>query len=373
MDTNHLTSEEILQRYDLALQSSATAVWDWDIENDKIFWSSTSFEILDAGSPKDLPDTSADFFDKLLHPEDREAIRCAIRAHVKDREPFDLETRVMTMDGLPLWVHTRAQAEWNDLGRATRMYGTFHDISRLKKAEIKLAQKNEDLNSIVRLASHDLKSPLRAVSGFLEILRMACAEKLDAETLEYIEMAETAAKDMDSLIKAFVEYVRLEGRARNPGHFPVQECIETAIQRFLLDIEMKDIIITYNDMPGVEGFQTLITNLFISLIENTLFHGGDAQTITIRAGETESHYTFEYHDNGRGIPDKERAKAFQAFENRKEQKADDYKTAGAGLAVCKRVIELHHGEIWLADNQQDGFHLHFTIPKIMPKDDEVTA
>jgi PAS domain S-box-containing protein len=126
------------EQFALAVQGSNDGIYDHDIVNDKIYWSPRLKEIL--GYAGDELDLHSDAFYLLLHPDDREPIRAALEAHLKDRVPFDVEQRLRTKSSEYRWLRTRGQAVWDEDGRPIRMVGSSTDITELKRGEEMLWQ-----------------------------------------------------------------------------------------------------------------------------------------------------------------------------------------------------------------------------------------
>jgi PAS domain S-box-containing protein len=121
------------ERFALAVQGSNDGIWDWDIQNNSLYWSPRLKEML--GYADDELDIDFDTFDSLLHPDDRERIGAAIDAHLKDQVPYDVEERLRAKSGEYHWFRARGQAIWDETGQPLRMTGSITDITERKQAE----------------------------------------------------------------------------------------------------------------------------------------------------------------------------------------------------------------------------------------------
>jgi PAS domain S-box-containing protein len=121
------------ERFALAVQGSNDGLWDWDIQNNSLYWSPRLKEML--GYADDELDIDFDTFDSLLHPDDRELIGAAIDAHLKDQVPYDVEERLRAKSGEYHWFRARGQAIWDETGQPLRMTGSTTDITERKQAE----------------------------------------------------------------------------------------------------------------------------------------------------------------------------------------------------------------------------------------------
>ncbi len=135
--TRRKRAEEALrkseERFDLAVQGSNAGLWDWDIQNDSLYWSPRFKELL--GYSDDELDVDFETFESHLHPDDREHTGTAIEAHLKDRGLYDVEQRLRTKSGEYRWFLVRGQALWDEAGNPLRMVGSTTDITERKRAE----------------------------------------------------------------------------------------------------------------------------------------------------------------------------------------------------------------------------------------------
>lgn len=140
------TSEE---RFDLALKGSNLGVWDWDLENDTIFWSNHCLKILgvDRG---DFTGDPGEFWDRL-HPEDKDRIAIARKLHVDRNQPYAAQYRIRRADGTYRWIETRGQAIRDEQGRARRFIGSAEDITERLKDEIAIREQAEKLRLAERM------------------------------------------------------------------------------------------------------------------------------------------------------------------------------------------------------------------------------
>lgn len=120
------------ERFALAVQGSQDGIWDWDIQNNSLYWSPRLKELLGYADH----DLDIDFakFDSLLHPDDKERVAAAIEAHLANRTPYDVEERLHAKSGDYRWFRARGQAIWDEAGRPLRMSGSTTDITESKQA-----------------------------------------------------------------------------------------------------------------------------------------------------------------------------------------------------------------------------------------------
>jgi PAS domain S-box-containing protein len=136
------------ERFALAVQGSNDGLYDWDIQNNTLYWSPRLKELL--GYADDELDVDFDTFESHLHPEDIELTQVALEAYLRDRGPYDIEHRLRTKSGEYRWFHTRGQALWDEAGNPIRMTGHTTDITERKRAEEALRQLKEFNEGIVQ-------------------------------------------------------------------------------------------------------------------------------------------------------------------------------------------------------------------------------
>jgi len=124
------------QRFDLAIRATNEGIWDWDIAQDRKYWSPRFYELL--GYEPDEFKASGEAFRSLLHPEDWGATFRAVREHLEDQVPYEVEYRLRTKSGQYLWVLARGRAVWDSKGQPLRMVGSIQDITRRKEMEHEL-------------------------------------------------------------------------------------------------------------------------------------------------------------------------------------------------------------------------------------------
>ena len=131
------------QRFALAVQGANDGIWDWDIKNHTLYWSPRMKELL--GYADEELDVDFHTFESRLHPDDLEPIKAAIEAHLKRREPYNVEQRLRTKSGEYRWFNARGQALWDENGQPIRMAGSTTDITERKRTEEKIREQLTEL------------------------------------------------------------------------------------------------------------------------------------------------------------------------------------------------------------------------------------
>ncbi len=222
--------------------------------------------------------------------------------------------------------------------------------------------KNQQLDHFAYVASHDLQEPLRTVSNYLEIFQEDFPDRLEGEAILYFEFINSAVDRMRNLISGLLSFSRI-GTSGEMERINLNETIFKIKNDFSAIIEERGILIETDPLPVILGYKIEINQLFQNLISNAIKFT-DPHTephIKISFDETKNFYNFHIQDNGIGISDKDFGKIFDMFSRLHSTK--DFEGQGIGLAFCKKIVELHHGNIWVTSEFGQGSTIHFTIGK----------
>ncbi len=224
-----------------------------------------------------------------------------------------------------------------------------------------LERSNAELEQFAYIASHDLQEPLRKVTSFCQLLQDRYAGRLDEHADSYIEFAVDGAKRMQQLINALLSFSRV-GRT-SAAHEEVD--LGVLARAALTDLERPaqaigaEVVI--GELPRLAVVPGLIRAVFQNLIANGLkFHSDAPPRIEIEAQRREHDWLFHCTDNGIGIDPEYADRIFVIFQRLHAR--DRYEGTGIGLAMCRKIIEYHGGEIWLDATYSGGTRVYFTLP-----------
>jgi len=232
---------------------------------------------------------------------------------------------------------------------------------KLIKYAVELERSNKELELFASLASHDLQEPLRAVSGFAQLLQKRYKDKLDRKAGEFISYIVEGADRMNQLIRDLLDYSRVT--ARGDPFVPVDcnNAIKAALANLRLAIEESRAAVIFDPLPVVSADPGQIIRLFQNLIGNAIKYRGDSgPAIQVSAKREGDEWVFSVADNGIGIEAQYYSRIFQIFQ--RLHKRDEYPGTGIGLAVCKKIIDRHGGRIWVESVPGKGSVFYFTIP-----------
>ena len=228
-------------------------------------------------------------------------------------------------------------------------------------ANIALKRKNKEIEEFAYIASHDLQEPLRTTSSFIALLQKQYKGKLDEKAEKYFTFITDASNRMKLLIKNLLDYSRI-GNREAPELVDCDKMLRNLLADLNMAIGEAKAEIKADSLPVVFGYPTELKQLFQNLITNAIkFRKKDVLPqihISVIAGE--EYFQFAFSDNGIGIEDEYFEKIFAIFQRLHTQ--SEYEGSGIGLSHCKKIIELHKGQIWVESKPDQGSTFHFTIP-----------
>lgn len=245
------------------------------------------------------------------------------------------------------------------------------DISDQKQAELDLATKsrqlelsNAALEQFAYVASHDLQEPLRAVTGYLDLLVQLYGDQLDEQATDFVQEAVGGAERMRALIQGLLEFSRI-GRSTIPRQYvSLNACLTPALKNLELTLAEAGTSVAYDDLPSCWVVPVQITQLFQNLISNALKfrHARRPPSIRVAVDEADNGmYRVAVSDNGIGIDPSYHQAIFGVFQRLHTR--EEYPGTGIGLALCQRIVEHHGGTIWVESALDQGTTFYFTLPK----------
>lgn len=238
-----------------------------------------------------------------------------------------------------------------------------HMTTNLRKSRKELEKVRNELEDFVYTVSHDLKEPLRSIASFSHFIAEDYTDKLDDEGRDYISRIVNSSARMRELIDDLLTLSRV-GRTQNPYQMVESgEIINDVLISLHQAIKDKKAEMNlYNPLPVIYCDRTFMSEVFLNLITNAIkFCDKDHPVVEIGCDELPREYRFFVRDNGIGIEEKYFEKIFEVFErlNRREE----YEGTGAGLTIVKKVVEEHHGRVWLESTVGQGTTFYVTLPK----------
>lgn len=232
---------------------------------------------------------------------------------------------------------------------------------QLQESLDRLEMSYEELEQFSYIASHDLKSPLRTIASYAQLLQRRYNGQLGEDADEFLEFITSGARQMNDIIRDLLEYSYVR-KQEEDAFVPIDLNEILEIVRFNLHAELKDAgaNLHVESLPeNIRASKSAMIQLFQNLVGNAIkFHSNRSPEIRVAAEQQPGYWQFQVKDNGIGLDECYRKKVFLPFQR---LAAPDLPGSGIGLAICKKIVKLHHGEIWYESEPGEGTTFFFTL------------
>ena len=234
---------------------------------------------------------------------------------------------------------------------------------RLKNAMDDLKRSNEELQQFAYAASHDLKEPLRAIISYSQLLEEYYRDKIDIEGKKFLDFILEGSYRMKKLIEDLLAYSRIATQNKTLKLTNLNDVLKDVLLNLQEATKETGAVINYGKLPILAVNETQIMQLFQNLISNAIkFQSDEIPNINISAEQKNNIWEFSVKDNGIGIEPEFFDRIFKIFQRLHTR--EEYPGSGIGLAICKRIVQMHGGKIWVDSEIGKGSTFYFTIPII---------
>lgn len=327
---------------------------------------------------------------KVVHPSDALRVKDDLAAAALPGASDSIrhiDYRFLRTDGTEGYLHVRYRIQRDAQGLAVSLQGMSQDVTAshlaaeeknrlnreleervrlrtqdLHKANAELKRSNDELAQFAYAASHDLKEPLRAVSGCLHLLEARNIGHLDDRSQELARHAASGAERMSHLIDDLLTLSRVASETAPPRPVDCNQALRAAQDDLSASIDRSGAKITSDPLPFVEGNEVQIRQVFSNLLGNAIkFRSESAPVIHVGYREMNDGYAeFSVRDNGTGFDTRYTAKIWGMFQRLNKDQAG----TGVGLAICKKIVERHGGTIDAESEAGKGSVFRFTLPLV---------
>jgi len=362
-------------------------VWQADLPSLQfIFVSKQAERIL--GYPVEQWIREPDFWQNHIHTDDREMAVSLCRNLTPEQIHPDFEYRMIAADGRIVWLRdmVNARARRN---KSTRVQGIMVDVTRnkldeqkLKDVQLKLEHTNKDLlrrnqevQNFYHVLSHELKTPLTAAREFVSLVMDGLAGPLNKTQAEYLGIARESCNQLRVCINDLLDTTRIETGKLSLEFTPV-DLIELA-RRVVKTMQSKaierNIQLTLEsgpDLPAITADESRVTQIIINLVENAFKFTPSDGKVSVKIREVPGRDDFvqvSVSDTGRGIPKSEQDCIFDRLYQIKTGDATSGHGIGLGLYLCRELVWLHGGVIWVNSEPGKGSAFSFMLPKVQKR------
>jgi PAS domain S-box-containing protein len=282
---------------------------------------------------------------------------------------WDYGYKMRARDGTNYSILSRGVPVRDARGRIQSWVGIHLDVTELERAFEEriqsardLARFNAELEQFAYVSAHDLQEPLRTIASYLQLLSRRYKGKLDADADLFIEYAVDGANRLKGLLQDLMLLQQVGKSARRRTVCNLGRIAGAAIERIRSRVQQTEAAIIVADLPDVIGDEPELIQLLENLLDNALKYRRPetAPEIRIRSERAAEEWIIRVEDNGMGIEPQYLQRIFDIFQ-RLHSRADIPGT-GIGLAICKKIIEVHGGRIWAQSEPGRGATFCFSLP-----------
>lgn len=355
---------EKYQELELAQRIAFIASWEvvYDAPHLKISKQFCNIFGLDPNVPHDMAEVK-----QHVHPDDIDNVNKLQQETKEKGVSYDVQYRYIRPDnGEMTYIHTRGEPKYNESGDIIGMYGFSQDITQLKTTEVILEKRASELESINKelelfayAASHDLQEPLRKLRAFGDRLSQRYGDQLDEQGQDYIRRMDNASERMQTLIDDILTYSRLSRNKDNREKVDLSMLVEEIASEIEDGLDYDDVKFEMDNLPTINAEPSQMRQLFQNLLSNAykFKREGVEQHIIVKAYQAkgkdlpwseelqsmDKYNVIEVMDNGIGFDLQFEEKIFVMFQRLHGR--TEFKGTGIGLALCKKIVENHHGLI----------------------------
>lgn len=363
--------------------------WEYDVQQKQMSWSDGKYRLFgyDTEKTSGLPNVSTELYQKHVTESEFKKLTeiwSFLETHCSDEFTWNYE--LLTVQGERKVIESYARVLKDQTGHTYKIIGASRDITRMREYEESLKRKieeldrsNKELEEFAYIASHDLQEPLRKITSFSERLKERAKQELSEESIIYLDRMLVGTSNMRLLIDNLLEFSRT---SRHNHHFErtdLNHVMEHVKAELELKIEETGALINSTNLPVITAIPSQLQQLLTNLISNAIKFRkqGTAPEIFVQStpltkqeiADLRLHENQPYHkiiviDNGIGFEQEYSNRIFQIFQRLHGK--SEYPGSGIGLAICKKIVENHHGLISAESEPGKGATFNCILPETQP-------
>lgn len=351
--------------------------WEWDPQNDILWWSEEVYRILKLPESAHQPDYHS--FLQMIHEEDRDLVSRVIVNTLKNDLPFSIEHRIIRPNGEIRYVHQQAALKYLPGHSTSLMYGTIQDITKKHETDRMIQEYRDELAHVSRLSvmgelaaglSHELNQPLTAIANYSTAIKALLEQGKDiSELVDKVIKQSLRSGEIVQRLRSLVKK-----RKQQRFLFNIHSSIRTAIQLISYQIHLKQIEIqslAENHFIMVYADQVQIEQVLVNLLKNAveaMAHSPSPRILTISTAAVERNVIqISIKDTGPGIPADLEERLFTPFTTTKKE------GVGIGLSLSHSLIDGSGGKLWYTPNPEGGAIFHLSLPAFQPHQDHAAS
>jgi PAS domain S-box-containing protein len=381
-----LNLRKTTDRLALALRSGAIGCWEWDMVSNTIIWDERMYELYGVTKQADSP-VVYDIWSNAVHPEDLANTNALLQIAISETIEYDAEFRVVHPDSSIHFIKAYGTILKDAQGNPESMIGINFDISALKYSEAQLLLANQELLQATRLKdeflanmSHELRTPLNAILGITEGLMEEVFGGLNQQQKNILQTVENSGNHLLELINDILDLAKIEAGklTLDCKVTSINQLCQSSIMFVKQQAMQKQIKLEMHVLSGIldlELDERRIRQVLINLLNNAVKFTPEGGSITLEVtlesaiddltdGTPTQWIRFAVIDTGIGIDPKELKKLFQPFIQIDSALNRQYDGTGLGLALVKRIVELHNGRVSVTSEVGVGSRFEVALPCI---------
>lgn len=349
--------------------------WEFDLAQNKIIWSDEAYRMF--GFQPNEFEVSYEAFLEAVHPEDRNAVNEAYITSIKDgRDDYEIEHRVVQKgSGKIIYVHEKCEHVRDKTGKIVRSVGMVHDITVRKQKRMEIERLNAELETRTKeleglnkeleafnyTVAHDLRKPLTVISSYCQILSELSGDKLDHQSIDYLEQITLSTFNMSQLIDALLNFSRLAHTKIKLEKVNLSDIANLIIADLMLAEPERKVKFRIEKNIKANADMVLIKAAMTNLLGNAWKFTAEQKEAVIEFGvkESDGENVFFICDNGPGFSEEESQNLFAPFQRLRGTKA--VTGFGIGLATVERIIHRHGGKVWAEGTPGKGATFCFSF------------